>query len=166
MRYFVSLDGREREILVDGSRVVVDGAEQEAHLIPIPGTPLRYLRLGDRSAVLAVQGRGQGGWSVGFQGDRWDLEVVDERARHIRGLTSRGAAKTAVGVLRAPMPGLVVRVQVSVGQRVANGTGIVVLEAMKMENELKAAGNSVVRVVRVEAGQPVEKGQVLVEFED
>jgi len=63
------------------------------------------------------------------------------------------------------MPGLVVRVQVEAGQSVAAGAGIVVLEAMKMENELRAAAAGTVRTVRVRPGEAVEKGQVLVEFE-
>ncbi|MBA3522410.1 MAG: acetyl-CoA carboxylase biotin carboxyl carrier protein subunit, partial [Gemmatimonadales bacterium] len=67
--------------------------------------------------------------------------------------------------LKAPMPGLVVRVQVAVGDPVAAGAGLVVLEAMKMENELRAGVAGVVRTVRVQPGEPVEKGQVLVEFD-
>jgi pyruvate carboxylase subunit B len=63
------------------------------------------------------------------------------------------------------MPGLVLRVQVAAGQRVAEGGGLVVLEAMKMENELKAPATGVVKAVRVSPGEAVEKGQVLVEFE-
>ena len=64
------------------------------------------------------------------------------------------------------MPGLVVRVQAQAGDRVAAGAGLVVLEAMKMENELKAPGPARIKSVRVAPGQAVEKGQVLVEFED
>jgi pyruvate carboxylase subunit B len=63
------------------------------------------------------------------------------------------------------MPGLVVRVHVEAGQAVGVGAGVVVLEAMKMENELRAAVAAVVREVRVRPGEAVEKGQVLVEFE-
>jgi biotin carboxyl carrier protein len=60
------------------------------------------------------------------------------------------------------MPGLVVKVQVEPGQQVAAGTPLVVLEAMKMENQLKAPAAGVVAEVRVLAGAAVEKGQVLV----
>jgi pyruvate carboxylase subunit B len=63
------------------------------------------------------------------------------------------------------MPGLVVRVDVVPGQSVAAGTGLVVLEAMKMQNELRAGAPGTVATVRVQPGQAVEKGQVLVEFE-
>ncbi len=62
------------------------------------------------------------------------------------------------------MPGLVVRVLVAEGQAVAAGQGLLVLEAMKMENELRASGPATVARVGVQPGQAVEKGQVLVEF--
>jgi pyruvate carboxylase subunit B len=63
------------------------------------------------------------------------------------------------------MPGLVVRLEVEPGQTVAPGGGVLVLEAMKMENELRSPAGGRVRAVLVRAGQAVEKGQTLVEFE-
>jgi pyruvate carboxylase subunit B len=63
------------------------------------------------------------------------------------------------------MPGLVVRVLVQPGQRVGPGQGLVVLEAMKMENELRATAPATVGSILVDPGQAVEKGQVLVEFD-
>jgi pyruvate carboxylase subunit B len=68
--------------------------------------------------------------------------------------------------MRAPMPGLIVRVDVTAGDEVRTGEGVVIIEAMKMENELRADGGGIVSRVLVEAGQAVEKGAVLVEFEE
>jgi pyruvate carboxylase subunit B len=97
-------------------------------------------------------------------GESWDVEVLDERARHIRQLTGSGRGKTSENVLKAPMPGLVVRVEVQPGQAVVEGQGVVVLEAMKMENELRASAAATVAAVRVAPGAAVEKGDVLVEY--
>jgi len=93
------------------------------------------------------------------------VEVLDERTRHIRSLTANDDRPRAIPVLKAPMPGLVLRVQVRPGQRVSAGAGLVVLEAMKMENELKAPAPAVIKAVRVQPGAAVEKGQVLLEFD-
>jgi biotin carboxyl carrier protein len=90
---------------------------------------------------------------------------VDERTRHIQSLTGAAAGDRGAAPLKAPMPGLVVRVLAEPGQDVTRGAGVVVLEAMKMENELKAPADAKVKTVRVRAGEAVEKGQVLVEFE-
>jgi biotin carboxyl carrier protein len=165
MKYFVTIGAKEMVIEVDGASVSVDGVPHEAHLGPVPGTPLRHLLLDDTSLTLAMDRRGQGEWEVAFRGTRFGVAVVDERTRHIRSLTGHGTDQGGPVSLRSPMPGLVVRVLVSPGQAVQPGQGLVVLEAMKMENELRAQAGAVVAAVQIRGGQAVEKGQVLIEFE-
>jgi len=165
VKYFVTVLGREVEVEVDGERVTVAGRAREASLRVVAGTPVRQLLLDGRSEALGVESAGGGRWTITRRGERCEIEVVDERTRHIRGLTGGGGRGRGPAVMRAPMPGLVVRVQVEVGQQVASGAGVVVLEAMKMENELRASAPGVIRTIRVRAGEAVEKGQVLVEFE-
>ena len=68
------------------------------------------------------------------------------------------------GDVKAPMPGLVVEVPVAIGQTVAKGDKVLILEAMKMENVIKAAGDGVIKAVHVSKGMAVEKGQLLIEL--
>jgi pyruvate carboxylase subunit B len=166
VKYAVLLDGQVIEVEVDGERVTVAGQTHTATLTSIPGTPLRQLLLGGRPTTLAIESLGRGHWALAPGGERWEMEVLDERARHIRSLTGTAERHRGTPVLKAPMPGLVLRVQVTPGQRVPAGAGLVVLEAMKMENELKAAAAVVIKAVRVQPGAAVEKGQVLLEFDD
>ena len=93
------------------------------------------------------------------------LSAVDDRTRASRDLTAAARGPLGPGPIIAPMPGLVVRTMVAAGDRVAAGQGLVVMEAMKMENELRAAGAGTVRRVNVSPGMPVEKGAVLIELE-
>lgn len=165
MRYVVLIDGQSIEVDVDGEHVTVAGHTHSATLNAIPGTPLRQLLLDGRPLTLAVESLGRGRWALGPGGERLEVEVLDERTRHIRSLTGGGDQRRAAGILKAPMPGLVARVQVQPGDQVEAGAPLVVLEAMKMENELKAAAAGLVKAVRVTPGEAVEKGQVLVEFE-
>jgi biotin carboxyl carrier protein len=164
MKYAVLLDGQVIEVEVDGDQVTVAGETHRATLGTIPGTPLRQLLLNGRPTTLSVESLGRGRWALAPRGERWEVEVLDERTRHIRSLTNGGNRPPASVVLKAPMPGLVLRVQVEPGQAVAAGAGLVVLEAMKMENELKAAAAGMVKAVLVKPGEAVEKGQVLLEF--
>jgi pyruvate carboxylase subunit B len=164
VRYFVTVLDREFEVEVDGDRVAVGGRSVPASLGAVPGTPVRELRLDGHSEAIALEAGGAGHWALVRRGERIELEVLDERARHIRRLTGATARARGPAVIKAPMPGLVVRIQVEAGQSVASGAGVVVLEAMKMENELRAAAPGVVAAVRVRPGEAVEKGQVLVEF--
>jgi biotin carboxyl carrier protein len=166
VKFIASLAGQTVELELDGERVTVNGRTYSAVLGSLPGTPLRALLLDGRPQPTTVEALGRGRWLLTMAGDRWEVEVIDERTRHIRSLTGGGDQRRAAGVLKAPMPGLVVRVHARPGERVVAGAGIVVLEAMKMENELKAPASAQVRSVRVAPGEAVEKGQVLVEFEE
>jgi pyruvate carboxylase subunit B len=140
----------------------VDGELIDAALEPLAGTPLQQLRLGERTLVFSMEAADRGEWALGYRGERWEASVIDERTRHIRSLTGDGRQRVGAGEVKAPMPGLVLRVLVEAGQQVEAGAGLVVLEAMKMENQIRAPAAGVVEAVRVEAGQAVEKGQILV----
>ena len=165
MKYFVNVGGRELTVELDGDRATVEGVACIASLRALPGTPLRLLTVDGRPRVLAVQALGRGRWAMSSAGERSEVEVLDERARHIRSLAAAPDRVPGGGLLKAPMPGLVVRLEVEPGQAVAAGAGILVLEAMKMENELRAPAGARVKAVLVRPGQAVEKGQILVEFE-
>ncbi len=164
MKYVVTLAGRTVEVVVDGGQVSVDGERLEAHLARVPDTPLYHLLLGGQAVTVAVEHGGRGRWHLAVDGERLAVDAVDERTHTIRQLSAAKGAPLAEGVVAAPMPGLVVRVLVSPGDRVVAGQGLVVLEAMKMENELQAPGAATVRAVRVTAGEAVEKGAALVEL--
>ena len=164
MKYFVRIGSQTLEVEVAGGRVVVDGVASEAHLAAVPGTPLYHLLLGGQSWTIAAQplAGGVGRWALGVVGERMEIEVVDERTSQIQALTGSRVAAAPAGTIRAPMPGLVVRVEVEPGQRVDAGAGLVVVEAMKMENELRAPRPGKVQTVHVAVGQAVEKGASLV----
>src|SRR6267143_1699021 len=164
MRYHVTIRNRTYVIDVDGGSVTVDGERFEAHAAAIPGTPLLHLLLGTESWTVACQqldGRPPR-WALGAAGERVEVEVQDDRSKQIEALTGQGHKPVLGGVVKAPMPGLVVRVEVSAGQVVEAGEGLVVVEAMKMENELRASSRGVVEQIHVSAGQRVEKGAPLV----
>jgi biotin carboxyl carrier protein len=171
VKYYVRVGAKTCEVELEGGRVVVDGRAVEAHLAPVPGTPLHHLLLGGLSwtiAAQALEGLGADGGTpliLGAVGERFEVEAVDERTRQIRALTGARRPVAGGGTVTAPMPGLVVRVEVEPGQRVEAGVGLVVVEAMKMENELRAPRPAVVAAVHVAPGQAVEKGAPLVTLE-
>ncbi len=163
MKYTVTVAGRIFEIEVTGEHVRVDGLEVDAALVAIPQTPLRRLVMGERARTFTAL-KDDGVWGITYKGERWTATVEDERTRQLRELTGVAAVSRTGGVIKAPMPGLVLRVEVEEGQAVDVGTRVVVLEAMKMENEIKTLTEGVVRSVHVRVGQVVEKGARLVEI--
>jgi len=166
MRYYVSIEGRTVEVDLGGPVPHVDGQPVDADLEQVPGTELYHMRLDGRSLPLVLRpGEERGVWEVHALGSRLVAEVVDERTRAIRELTGRDTRARGPRPVRAPMPGLVIRLDVETGQSVRPGQGVVIVEAMKMQNELKAETAGIVTRILVTPGQPVEKGAVLVEFE-
>lgn len=163
MRYIVEVEGERVTVEIDGAMVRVDGEAVEASLSEASGTPERLLRVG--AAVHRLQLRragGPGAWTVEVDGHRVAAEALDERTRAIRELTRASARAAGPAPVVAPMPGLVVRVLVAPGEAVSAGQGLVVMEAMKMENELRATTDGVVTRVAVTPGTAVDKGAVLV----
>lgn len=174
MKYYVRIGASPRiaEVVVEGGRVIVNGEPHAAQLAPVPGTQLYHLLLGGQSWTVAAQaltGVGDGGgprWALGAVGERVEVEAVDERTRGIQALTSRREGRPGGGQVRAPMPGLVVRLEVQEGQRVAAGAPLIVVEAMKMENELRAQRAGRVSKIHVKPGAAVERGAILVTLTD
>lgn len=164
MKYVVTVNGRRHEILLDGEEVEIAGRRYRAELRGVPGTPLKHLVFAGGSSVLVLEPDGAGEWLIQDRGERFEVEALDERTKHIRGLIGQGKGATSGGTIKAPMPGLVVRVLVEPGRAVTAGDPVVVLEAMKMENELKAPAAGTIEKVEVAVGQAVEKGAVLVEI--
>jgi pyruvate carboxylase subunit B len=165
MHYFVTIGDRTFEVEVAGSSVLLDGRRYEVELQSVPGTPLRRLLVdGASHRVVAGAGETKGSWDLHLDGHRIAVDVVDERTRAIREMTGKSNAPTGPRPVKAPMPGMIVRVDVQVGDVVRAGQGVVIIEAMKMENELKAEAAGTVSNVLAVPGTAVEKGTVLIEF--
>jgi pyruvate carboxylase subunit B len=166
MRYYVTLDARtfEVELGPDGPRI--DGRPVDADLAHVEGTDLRSLLLDGESYRLLARKQGGGLWDVYLRGRKIAAEAVDERTRTIRDMTGAAGAHTGPTPIRAPMPGLVVKLEVEEGDTVEAGQGVVIVEAMKMENELKAEAAGVVSRIHVAAGEAVEQDQVLIDLAD
>jgi biotin carboxyl carrier protein len=165
VKYIVQVGEDRVEVDLDADGVRVAGETVHARVAEIEGTPVRLLTIGNEVHRVAVQRReGRGRYTLWIGGYRYEVEALDERTRTIRDLT---VAATAAGPapLVAPMPGLIVRVNVRMGDQVAAGQGLVVMEAMKMENELRTASPGTVRAIHAQPGSAVEKGAVLVELE-
>lgn len=165
MKYYVRVDQHDHELEIEGDSVTVNGKIVRAHLEDLPGVPLQLVSIDGTVHRVLARRIERGRYDVSIDGHRFTVEALDERARVIREL-SGAAQKVAAPVhLMAPMPGLIVRVQVKEGAQVRPGQGLIVMEAMKMENELRATAQAIVTRVAVSDGSVVEKGALLLELE-
>jgi biotin carboxyl carrier protein len=160
------VDDHEVEVSLDADLVQVDGRSVTAHVTELEGTPVRMVSIGDEvHRVVARRGSTRGRYTLWLDGFRYEVEALDERSRAIRELSGASAGPSGPAPLVAPMPGMIVRVAVHVGDAVQAGQGLVVMEAMKMENELRATADGTVKAVLAQPGTAVEKGAVLLELE-
>lgn len=165
MKYIVDVNGERVEVVVGPEGVTVDGEPIDCRLSDVEGTPVHLLSVGrEVHRVTVARGENRGEYDLWINGHRFRAEAVDERVRAIRDLTRAENLAAGPRPLIAPMPGLVVRVQVAEGDSVQAGQGLVVMEAMKMENELRAPAPGIVNAILVKPGTAVEKGAVLVEL--
>lgn len=166
MLYYVTVGDRTLKVELGPEGARIDGRRVDAELRRVEGTRVHSLLADGASHRVLARRDGGGVWDLHLRGRRVSATVVDERTRTILEMTGAGARELGPGPLRAPMPGLVVKVEVVEGDVVETGQGIVIVEAMKMENELVAERPGRVAAVRVEPGEAVEKNQVLVEFDE
>ncbi len=104
-------------------------------------------------------------FTLQVNGHNYTVEAKDRFDLLLEELGMEDLASGALNDLKAPMPGLVLSIEVKEGDQVSKGDPLLVLEAMKMENVLKAASEATVKSIAVEVGKPVEKNQILIEFE-
>ena len=166
MKYIVDIGGERHEVTVDGGTVSVGGAAFPAHLEQLDGTPVLLVSVGTSvHRIIARRSDGRGAYALSVDGFAFAAEALDERTRAIRDITAASAGGARAAHVSAPMPGLIVKVNVAPGEVVKAGQGLIVMEAMKMENELRASAPGRVKSVVVAPGTAVEKGALLVEIE-
>ncbi|MFZ1731211.1 MAG: biotin/lipoyl-containing protein [Bacteroidota bacterium] len=123
-----------------------------------------HLRIGARSYDVSSIRDEEEGYHILLNGMSLRVELEDERAVLLRAFGGEKATKVHSAILRSPMPGKITRVMVSEGELIEAGQGVLILEAMKMENEIKAPAAGIVKSIRVTESEAVEKNAVLIEI--
>jgi biotin carboxyl carrier protein len=161
MKYITTLDGKEYLIeVIDEHHVSIDGRVQEVDFESVSGQPVYSLIIDGKSYESYVY-ETEEGWQVLTRGRQYNLTVEDEREKRLRAAAGNGVAESGEYHLKAPMPGLIVAIPVNEGDRVEKGQVILILESMKMQNELKSPKAGTVGRIRVKQGETVEQRQAL-----
>lgn len=161
MKYITNVEGKQFLIeIIDDKHVSVDGKVYEVDFESVSGQPVYSLIVDGRSHESYIY-QGEENWQVLLRGRLYPVTVEDEREKRLRAAAGGGVAETGEFHLRAPMPGLVVAVPVTEGQEIKKGQVILILESMKMQNELKAPRDGTIGRIRVKAGETVEQRQTL-----
>ena len=161
MKYITTIDDRQFTVeIIDEKHVSVDGKIYEIDFESVAGQPVYSLIVDGRSHESYIY-QGDDNWQVLMRGRLYPVTVEDEREKRLRAAAGGGVAETGEFHLRAPMPGLVVTIPIAEGQPVKRGQVILILESMKMQNELKAPRDGTIGRIRVRSGETVEQKQTL-----
>ncbi len=161
MKYITTIDNKEFEIeVVDEHHVRIGERLLKVDFETVSGQPVFSLILDGKSYESFVY-QGEEDWEVLLRGRQYQVKIEDEREKRLRAAAGGGAIEGGEFHLKAPMPGLIVAVSVEEGQEVKKGQVILILESMKMQNELKAPRDGVMGRIRVKAGESVEQKQTL-----
>jgi biotin carboxyl carrier protein len=158
--YVATIEGQEYHVgLQELGLVTVDGVPLDVDLQTIDGGFHYSLLAGATSLEVFVE-HCEDVCFVSIEGHRYQVKVEDERQRRAGRRQSTTLLMGEAQVI-SPMPGMVVAVLVEAGQSVRTGEGLLILEAMKMENEIRAPRNGVIEQVNVVPGQRVTHDEVL-----
>ncbi len=161
MKYITTLDGKEYLVeIIDEHHVSINGRVQEVDFESVSGQPVYSLIIDGKSYESYVY-ETEEGWQVLTRGRQYNLTVEDEREKRLRAAAGSGVAESGEYHMKAPMPGLVVSIPVHEGDKVEKGQVVVILESMKMQNELKSPKAGMVGRIRVKQGETVEQRQAL-----
>lgn len=161
MKYITTVG--EKQFLVDIDRdgsLTIDGKPIAVDMKHTVGSTMYSFIIDGKSHNIRMRTEDQV-YEILLGGDIFEVTVEDERTRRLAGLreTSGGGGEL---VIKAPMPGVVVEVPVTLGQEVQEGETVLVLESMKMQNEFKTNRTGTVKRVQVAAGDPVDVGKVMI----
>lgn len=150
--------GHDQEIVVNGEPFVIDFQQlSEGNVVS--------LLLNNHSFEAVVEER-ENVWEVLLRGELYMVSVQDERAYRLAKARGSDTAVHGEAVIKSPMPGIIIATPVVQGQPVQKGDKVIILESMKMENELRAPRDGVIGRVHVQPGDGVEKDQVLAVITD
>lgn len=161
MKYISTVNGIEYQIeLVDERHIIVNGRKFTVDFNSVSGQPLYSLLIDGKSYEGFVY-PGEIEWEVLLMGRQFPVVVEDEREKRLRAAAGGSVSEAGEFHLRSPMPGMVVSIPVEEGQAIEKGDVLLILESMKMQNELKAPRAGTVGRVRVKVGESVEQRQTL-----
>jgi biotin carboxyl carrier protein len=162
MKYITTIDEKEFAVdIVDDHHVVIDDKVFEVDFETVSGQPVYSLLINGQSHEAYVYAAGDE-WQVLLLGRQYAVKVEDEREKRLRSSSTGGKVQESGEFqLKAPMPGMVVAIPVSEGQQIEKGQVLVILESMKMQNELKSPHAGTVERIKVKAGETVEQRQSL-----
>lgn len=166
MKYYLKKDDRYKEIDIDGAngrlRLSFNGKQYEVDLIPIDEK--RYSVMINNHSYWVEAGIENNAVHLLLNQREYVVQVFNPQQKLESEIFGKAEKRHAESEIRAPMPGLILRIEVEAGQEISPGQPLLVIEAMKMENEIRAMAGGTVKEILVQPHQAVERNDVMIKI--
>lgn len=168
MKYIAKIEDKSHQVdltEINGKlEVAIDGKTISVDFVQVKPPNFFSFLVNNKSFDVEITRNSESYW-VNLNGRKYECFLEDEKLSRIKDIAGFKKEILHEKELKTPMPGLVLAIEVKEGDLVKTGQGVAIVEAMKMENELKAKFDGKVKKIRVKPGQAVDKDEVLVVFE-
>jgi len=163
--FIVKINRRKFDIDSKSKKEIqIDGVDCELDIINIDEHQYSVL-FNNQVFEFIIEQQSATQYTVDLKGESHNISIEDERDLLLNKFENQDKTSSRLLEVKAPMPGLVLKVEVEVGQKVKIGTGLVILEAMKMENEIRSLVDGKVKEIKVKEKSAIEKGETLIILE-
>jgi biotin carboxyl carrier protein len=165
MNYIATVNDKEYTIdIIDEKNILLDGKPVEIDFEAVQNQPVFSLITKGRSYEAYV-GDTDDLWEILLRGNLYTVNVVDEREQRLLNAAGGTVADRGEFHLKAPMPGLIVSIPVVEGQEVEKGDVLIILESMKMQNELRSPKDGTIARIKVAVGDSIEQKATILSVE-
>jgi biotin carboxyl carrier protein len=158
-------DRSEWNVAVEAEVAHINDAIVDWDMKPLPDGTFSILANGrSYNAIVEHVDRESKQLKLKINGNTYDLSIKEPIDQLLQKMGLNISSAKKADAIKAPMPGLVLKIMVTEGQSIKKGEPVLILEAMKMENVFKAPADAIVKVIKTEERKAVEKGEVLIEL--
>lgn len=166
MSMTVEINGKEYKAEHKDGAIAIEGSPKEVELLSQPDRDVYHLRVNGTIYTVSTAKGDEGGTRIHHDGQMYETSIKGDREKLLlKYMEAAGGGISKDKQIKAPMPGLVVKINCSIGDEISKGDKAIVIEAMKMENALASPGAGKVKAINVKEGQAVEKNTLLIELE-
>jgi len=163
--YIVSVNGRKLKVSLPGdSKIFADIREYNYDLVHLDGNNY-LLKLNNKFIEITSELLKNGNYSVLIEGNMYETSIHSALQEKAAVLLQQNAPLHHKTEVKAPMPGMILKIKKNLNEKIFRGETVLILEAMKMENDLRAPHSGIIKEIFVKEGKAIEKGTVLFTIE-
>ena len=164
-KFITNVNGKEsKRVLLKNPVAIIDGKEFPYKILSESKNQI-VIEIGNRILNVVYSKKNVNNYYVVAEGQNYEVEVLTELQNKAKELSAERRKNSGITLVKAPMPGLLLKLEVNIGDEISEGSSLFILEAMKMENEIKSETSGTVKEIRAGEGESVEKGAVILVIE-